>query len=100
MKKAERIYRETKYQTRKHIDTWGYDPKVSMGCGWYTRTYKNPDGELIYTRTQNALLKMLSSDKKHLETLRELNIIDEEEYTIRKQVFDMMERSSKNITIF
>jgi len=92
MKKAERIYKETKYQTQKHIKTWGYDPKVSFH-GWHTETLQNPNGELIYTRTQNELMKMLKSDEKHLETIRELNIITEEEYILRKQVFDMMEKS-------
>ena len=74
MKKAERIYKETYHQTRRHIEAWGYNPDTDGGWagGWITETESNPDGECIYQRTQNELLKMLNRDKRFIEIDAEL----------------------------
>ena len=95
MTKAERIYKETRYQTRKYIKTWGYDVKVAFG-NWHTETNERPDGEVIYRRTQNELLRMLQSERKELTICKKLNIGTEEELILKEQVLDMMERTAKN----
>jgi hypothetical protein len=89
--KAERIYRDTKYQCRKYVETWGYDPETESG---FTRLiYK--DSESVSTRTVNAVDVLLKREKRLLEDDVKMKIGTPEENNFKEKVL-MMVRGTLN----
>lgn len=98
MSKAQRIFDETYYATIKHIESWGYDDETDGGwCGgWYTQTKENPDGELVYQRTQNAIVAILKRRMTSLQYNIKHNIGTPERNELLAKVFCMMAKTAKN----
>ena len=103
MTKAERIYKETRYRTVKSIEAWDFNLATNGGWagGWITVTDENPDGEIIFARTQNALLRLLEADKEDLYRRFDHEYAWDSK---DKRIFDtkvllMMERTAANTRI-
>ena len=97
--KAQRIYKATRYHTWKHIEAWGYNHETDGGWagGWIT-TDDNPDGELIYQRTQNELMALLESDLRRFDRGKRLGIYkdDPDKEKLEASILLMMLKTAKN----
>ena len=92
MKKAERIYRDTKYECRKHVEDWGYNPETDGG--FTGLIYK--DSELVSTRTFNAIDVLLKRDERLLADCIELNIGTPDANEFKGKVLTMVRRTLRN----
>lgn len=98
MTKAQKIFDQTYYATLKHVETWGYEPEADGGWsgGWITATENNPDGELIYQRTQNALIQILKRKMSDLQTYFKFNVGTPERRELLTKVYCMMAKTANN----
>ena len=92
MTKAERIYRDTKYECRKHVETWGYNPDTDGGFN--RLIYK--DSETVSTRTVNAVDVLLKRDKRLLENDVKNEIGTPEENNFKEKVLIMVRGTLNN----
>ena len=90
MTKAERIYKDTKYACKKHIETWGFD---NVG---FTRMVVEDEEELIYKRTVTAIKNLIEKDKKYLNVNYRLGVITLEEAKEEAKVLKMVELTLGN----
>ena len=82
MTKAERIFKETRYQCMKSIKVWGYEE-----VGFNNVCVRNPKDEHITTRTLNDLDKIYERAVKMLAIDYKLNVIDKEKATREAQTW-------------
>ena len=61
MKKAEKIYRDTRTMVINHIDAFGYDPDTDGGFNGMATE------ECVYKRTMNEMVKIHSSKVRFLK---------------------------------
>ena len=87
MTKAERIYKDTKYNCKKHIESFGFD---NVGFN------RMSTEELVYKRTANEIKKMIEREYKNTITDFELNIITEEEASLEIKTIKMVELTLAN----
>jgi hypothetical protein len=103
MKKAERIFNACRWETKKHIEYWGYDAETDGGWsgGWasFTVTDKNPDGELIHQRTYNALDELLKRKETELRLDAKFDILTPERLKLEIKILQMMKKTAKNTYI-
>ena len=89
MTKAQRIFRETRYECKEHIATWGYEP-----IGFNRLSYR--DDESICTRTLNAVEKELERAEKNLALDRKLGVGTEEQNNREEQILCMVRITLEN----
>ena len=98
-KKAQRIYKSTKYRTKEHIEKWGYNHETDGGWagGWIT-TDEDINGELIFQRTQNELMALLESDLRRLDIDKKIGIYEgkPEKEELEASTLLMMYKSAQN----
>ena len=87
MTKAERIYKDTKYNCKKHIESFGFD---NVGFN------RMSTEDLVYKRTANEIKKMIEREYKNTITDFELNIITEEEASLEIKTIKMVELTLAN----
>lgn len=87
MTKAERIFKDTKYSCKKHIEAWGFE-----NVGFNRMTTE----EVVHQRTANEIKKIIERDYKNIVIDLELGIITEEEAKLEVQTIKMVELSLKN----
>lgn len=93
--KAERIYRKTRYECKKSIQTWGYRINPDGNSIGFNTVFNEDEGA-ICTRTLNEMDKQLARDRKTLELDRRLGIGDEERNTLTEQTLNMVETTIRN----
>ncbi len=101
MTKAERIFNQTRYETLRHIEQWGYDNAIDggWGGGWITVTVDCPDGELIHKRTHNALAKLLEAKADHIRRCSQFNLWTTDKLDLELKIFQMMCKTHNNTRI-
>lgn len=87
MTKAERIYRATKFECKKHIKVWGYE---EVG---FNRMHTE---ELIHACTKKEIKKLIERDYKDVIIDLELNVISEEEAKMEVKSIKMVELTLAN----
>lgn len=87
MTKAERIYKDTKYACKKHIETWGF---TNEGFN------RLATEELVYKRTANEIKRLLDKDIKFTLLDFELGILTKEEATLEYDSIKMVELTLAN----
>lgn len=90
MTKAERIYDNTRFECKMHIEAWGYEENV----GFNTVIYN--DNETVCKRTLNEIRKHLERARKNLAIDIKLNILTSEQATLEEQVLNMVEKTIEN----
>lgn len=90
MTKAERIYRATRYECKKHISNWGYKENVGFNAVIYN------DNETVCKRTLNEMRKHLERARKHLALDIKLGILTSEAATFEEQILNMVEKTIEN----
>jgi hypothetical protein len=89
MTKAERIFKETRWECRRHINTWGFEE-----IGFNAVATK--DNESVSTRTLNDLDKVYNKAVKSLMTDYKLGVIDKEKATKEAQILKMVRLTIDN----
>lgn len=90
MTKAERIFSTTRYECKKHLETWGYEVNPNgTAVGFNGLFYR--DDETISTRTVNAAAALLASKRKALAIDQKLGVIPTEKAEKETQVLNMVE---------
>ena len=87
MTKAEKIFKDTKYACKKHIEAFGFD---NVGFN------RMSTEELVYTRTVNEIRELIKRAYKDIVIDLELAIITEEEAKKETQVVKMVELTLAN----
>lgn len=87
MTKAEKIFKDTKYACKKHIEAFGFD---NVGFN------RMSTEELVYTRTANEILELIKREYKNIVIDLELAIITKEEAEKETQVVKMVELTLAN----
>jgi hypothetical protein len=90
MTKAEKIFKDTKYSCKKHIEAWGFD-----NAG-FTRMSTE---EVVYQKTANEIKKIIEKEYKNILIDSELGIITEEEARKEAQIIKMVELTLENQNI-
>lgn len=95
MTKAERIYKDTRYECMRHIEAFGLgrDDKGKI-IGFTNVALK--DNESISTRTINDLRKCLEADRKQIMRWLMNGLIDGDEYALRLETAAMVEQTINN----
>lgn len=88
MKKAEKIFKDTKRACKQHIKDWGYEENVGFN--------RMTTEELVYTRTVNEIKKFIEREYKDIIIDFKLEIITEAEAKQELQVMKMVEATLKN----
>lgn len=81
MTKAERIFKETRFQCLKEINAWGFEES-----GFNNVCVRDEEDSVICTRTLNELDKIYESKVKMLAMDYKLGVMDEEKATKEAQV--------------
>lgn len=93
MKKAEKIYRDTRYECLRHAKAWGME--------------RNPDGraigfgsliteEVVSTRTLNDVQKYIDRRASELKVEEKYGICSDEELTFERFVLEMVQVTLDN----
>lgn len=95
MTKAERIYKDTRYECKKHVEYWGLgrDDNGKI-IGFNSVAVKS--NERVSTRTINDLRKWLEADRKQIMRWLEMGIINGDEYATRLETAAMVEQTINN----
>ena len=93
MTKAERIFKDTRYECGRHYKAWGreYNPNgkpVTFGSLITEET--------VSTRTFNAVQKEIDKDRKDLEIAERLGALTPEWIEERRYVLDMVQTTLDN----
>ena len=93
MTKAERIFKDTRYECSKHYKAWGreYNPNgkpISFG----SLITEEP----VSTRTFNAVQKEIDKDRKTLDLAERLGALTPERIEERRYVLDMVQATLDN----
>ena len=97
MNKAERIFKATQAESRRHVEDWGYDMNKDGGWGG---GFIREDTDIIYSRTYNAIVKLIESRKRAISQLLDMGIYTEERHTFETKVITMTERTLANQCVF
>ena len=87
MTKAERIYKETKYACKKHIEALGFDN---------TGFNRMATEELVHQRTANEIKRIIIREHNLIVTDFNLGIITEEEAKKEVNIIKMVELTLAN----
>lgn len=90
MTKAERIYRKTRFECKRHIEVWGYEENA----GFNTVIYN--DNETVCKRTLNDMKHFLERARKDLAIDIKLGILTGEQAKLEEQVLNMVEKTIEN----
>lgn len=93
MTKAEKIYKDTRYECRKHIETWGYKINPNGTAIGYNGLITE---ELTPTRTLNEITKILERKRKGITIDLKLNVLTQEEAEKETQILNMIETTLNN----
>ena len=88
MKKAEKIFNETRYDCKKHIDAWGYEDNVGFN-GLSTE-------DAVSIRTCNDIQKILDSKLGLIAIDRKLGVSTEEKLNREENVLKMVQATLNN----
>jgi hypothetical protein len=95
MTKAERIFKETRWECKQHIQTWGYkenpNGKAVGICGLITGN----DG-FTSTRTHNAIQNIIDIRRDGLKHDMELGIITHPRFNDEMMVLNMVQSTLDN----
>ncbi len=95
MTKAERIYKDTRYECMKHIENWGLERDNNGKIVGFNKVALK-DNESISTRTINDLRKCLEADRKQIMRWLTMGIINGDEYAKRLYAAAMVEQTINN----
>lgn len=95
MTKAEKIYTATRSECRRFIKTWGYQTNPDGSAVGYNGVIYGDD-EFVCNRTLNAVEKLLTSERKRIETSLRLEVISEARYTELSQILNSVETCIRN----
>lgn len=103
MTKAERIFKNTRFECLRHMDAFGYEEnKDGSAVGFNGLICK--DNESVSMRTINAVSKILESKKRGLSIDKKLSILTgeraEREENLLKMVESTLNNSRKSIEDF
>ena len=93
MTKAERIFRDTYFECRRHVRNWGIE--------------RNPDGrpvaygsliteEVVSIRTCNAVQKFIDAEKRRLDMNDRYGVGTEESQRFQRQALEMTQATLEN----
>lgn len=85
--KAEKIFRDTYYMCRKHLESWEYD-----GIGFNGMATE----ECVYTRTKNEIKKLIKSEETTVKMSYKYKIITLEEAKKRIQALALVAKTLEN----
>ena len=85
--KAERIYKDTYYACKRHIETWGFD-----GAGFN----RMATDEAVYQRTVNEIKRLIKADVTDNKMAYKYGIITREEAEKRVEIIKMVIATLKN----
>ena len=95
MTKAERIYKDTRWECMRHIENFGLGrDENGKIIGFNSVALK--DNESISTRTINDLRKCLEADRKQIMRWLTMGLINGDEYAKRLEVAAMVEQTINN----
>ena len=93
--KAERIYKQTRYDCMQHISTCGYNENPDhTAIGFSGLSYDN--NECVSTRTVNAVNEILKKERENLKIDQELGLLNKKEAEKEIQILNMIESTIKN----
>lgn len=95
MKKAERIFKDTRYACMRHIETWGYELNPNGKPIGFNGLICN-DTDIVYSRTINDVAQELERARRDVVLFLKYDTINEEEATKRNQVLNMVESTLSN----
>ena len=95
MTKAERIYKDTRYECMKHIEYWGLG-RDNNGKIIVFNSVAVKSNERVSTRTINDLRKWLEADRKQIMRWLDMGIINGDEYATRLETAAMVEQTINN----
>lgn len=88
MTKAEKIFKDTRYACKKHIEAWGFEENIGFSS--------LATEELVYKRTANEIKKLIEREQKDIAGFLQFNLITEQEAIFRLQVLMMIANTLKN----
>lgn len=89
MTKAERIYQSTRWECKKHVETWGRKENDGGFNGLITE-------EITSTRTTNQIQKLIENGRRLAKIDLKLNIFNKEEYDSEMKILDMVQDTLNN----
>lgn len=89
MTKAERIYKDTRRECKKHIEAWGRKENDGGFNGLIT-------DEITSTRTTNQIQKLIENGRRLAKIDLKLNIFSKERYELEIKVLDMVQDTLNN----
>lgn len=95
MKKAERIFWDTRRECRNHIKSWGLEHNPDGTVVAFNSVIIRDD-ETYCTRTLNAVAELLRQHRNHNYRAQRLGIIDMDELLRREQIAAMIEQTIEN----
>lgn len=98
MTKAEKIFTSTLNECRNSIKFWGFETNPDgRPVGFETLCRNCLTGDcMIYTRTFNAIQKLIDSRCKTLSLSKKLNVLTDDEYKFEKFALDMVQVTLEN----
>ena len=90
MTKAERIYKATRFECKKHIEVWGYEENVGFN------TVKYDDNETVCKRTLNDMKYYLERARKNLAIDIKLGVLTNEQAQLEEKILNMVEKTIEN----
>ena len=90
MTKAEKIFKDTRYACKRHIETWGFD---NVGFN------RMATEEAIFTRTANEIKRLIKREYENILVDLDFEIITEEEAKREAQITKMVELTLENTYI-
>ena len=95
MTKAERIFKNTRWECKKHIEAWGYETNPNGKSVGFTSLICD-DNERICKRTVNAVSAILASERKRNELNLRYDIITEDKFRKTEQILNMVDSTIEN----
>lgn len=92
--RAIQIFGATRYECKKHINAWGYNPETDGGFN--SISTETTGSDVINTRLMNDLQALLEKDRKELELSKKYEIITEQQFNEKTLVLLMVEKTINN----
>ena len=93
MKKAEKIYEDTRFACLLHIKNWGYEVNPDGSAVGFNSLITE---KAVSTRTLNDVQKRLDAARRGVDTNEKLGIGTEEGRNLDRQILNMVETTLNN----